>query len=44
MLLMYLLTYQAGNLMVKSTDENVNDVAVSEPPTVDENGVADLPF
>jgi len=30
--------------MVKLTDENVNDLAISEPPTVDENGVADLPF
>ena len=30
--------------MVKLTDENVNDVAVSEPQTFDENGVADLPF
>ena len=30
--------------MVKLTDENVNDLAISEAPTFDDNGVADLPF
>ncbi len=30
--------------MIKSTDENVNDLAISEPQTFDDNGVADLPF